>query len=75
MSLLRMLEKSKDTKIMFRSAKISLVVGTILVAINYGDSIFIDGLEQGDWLKIILTYMVPYFVSTYSVVVSSPEDI
>ena len=41
----------------------ALVVGSILTAINHGDIII-----QGDWpplLKMILTYCVPYCVTTW----------
>lgn len=47
-----------------RSAKVALLVGTILLLINQGDRIF-GGLAP-DWIKMILTYCVPYCVSTYA---------
>lgn len=41
-----------------------LVVGTVLNAINQGNEI-IYGLEV-NWFKVLLTYAVPYLVSTYA---------
>ena len=43
-----------------------MVVGTILVAINHGDAIIRGDLSMGRLLRIALTVMVPYCVSTYS---------
>jgi hypothetical protein len=49
-----------------RSACVALVVGTILNLINQGDVIF--GGMTINWTKILLTYFVPYAVSTYGAV-------
>ena len=48
------------------SLSVALVVGTILVAINYGDRIIARTVTRGDVLKMLLTYCVPYMVSTYA---------
>ena len=44
----------------------SPVVGTILNLINQGDAIL--GATSLNWIKIILTYLVPYAVNTYGAV-------
>jgi hypothetical protein len=49
-----------------RSFYVALVVGTILNLINQGDALF--GLHAINSTKIILTYLVPYAVSTYGAV-------
>ena len=49
-----------------RSFFIALVVGTILNLINQGDALF--GPAHINWIKIWLTYFVPYAVSTYGAV-------
>ncbi|SMF00407.1 hypothetical protein SAMN02745866_00036 [Alteromonadaceae bacterium Bs31] len=49
-----------------RSIKIALLVGTLLAAINYGDKILTGSMLATDWIKLILTYFVPYAVATYS---------
>lgn len=49
-----------------RAAVVALVVGTILVVINHGDAIVRGELGVGRLLRIVLTVIVPYCVSTYS---------
>ena len=49
-----------------RSLIAALVVGTILNLINQGDALF--GGRSLDWLKLGLTYIVPYCVATYGAV-------
>jgi hypothetical protein len=49
-----------------RSLAVALIVGTLLNLINQGDVILRD--RPVDWLKIALTYLVPYCVSTYGAV-------
>ena len=49
-----------------RSLWVALVVGTILNLINQGDRL-LSG-QHLDFMKIALTYLVPYFVSTYGAV-------
>ncbi len=47
-----------------RSAKTSLIVGTILNLINQGSVIFSGG--EVELLKVLLTYAVPFGVATYA---------
>jgi len=49
-----------------RAAKVALVVGLILAAINHGDRILGGEVDLATLVKIILTFAVPYGVSTYS---------
>ena len=49
-----------------RSFYVALVVGTILNLINQGDALL--GPAPVNWIKILLTYFVPYAVSTYGAV-------
>lgn len=49
-----------------RSRKVALLVGTILVAINYGDRIWQGNIGALEIFKMVLTYCVPYCVSTYA---------
>lgn len=51
-----------------RSRKVALLVGTILVLINYGDRLLAGDVRLGDGVKMVLTYCVPYCVSTYAAV-------
>ena len=49
-----------------RSLIVALVVGTVLNLIIQGDALF--GAMPLNWLKVILTYFVPYAVCTYGAV-------
>ena len=49
-----------------RSLVVVLVIGTLLVLINQGDRILAGSITSTVVLKIILTYCVPYLVSTYA---------
>ena len=49
-----------------RSLFAALLVGTVLNLINQGDALL--GAVPINWFKIILTYCVPYAVSTYGAV-------
>ena len=52
--------------VVLSALKIALVVGSILALINHGGAIVELNLTRGSVLQIVLTYMVPYSVSTYS---------
>ena len=49
-----------------RSLIAAVIVGTILNLINQGDALFAG--RPLDWIKLLLTYIVPYFVITYGAV-------
>ena len=46
-----------------QALRVAFVVGTVLALINYWDA---AALGRTEWIKIGLTYLVPYCVSTYS---------
>lgn len=53
-----------------RALRVALLVGTILALINHGDKMLAMSLGSEDTLKIALTYLVPYGVSTWSAVLA-----
>jgi hypothetical protein len=55
-----------------RSLVVAAIVGTILNIINQGDAI-VTGAPLVMW-KIVLTYCVPYCVSTYGAVTARLDD-
>lgn len=57
-----------------RSIKVALVVGTILGCINHGDSIVAGTLNAAGIIKIMISYCVPYSVSTWSSVQTAKDD-
>jgi len=52
----------------------ALFVGTVLCIINHGGKVFSGTLMYGDWLKMGLTYLVPFCVSTYSALKARVEQ-
>ncbi|WP_160061460.1 nitrate/nitrite transporter NrtS [Psychromonas sp. L1A2] len=55
-------------KIVKPALKVALFVGTLLALINHGSAISRMDLDLNRFVQIILTYCVPYGVSTYSAV-------
>jgi len=49
-----------------RALRYAVIVGAILIAINHGDALLRGRLETGGLLKMGLTVLVPYCVSTFS---------
>ena len=49
-----------------RALGYALVVGAILIAINHGDALLAGDISVGRALKMALTALVPYCVSTAS---------
>lgn len=49
-----------------RSLKVAILVGSALNLINQGDALF--GSHPINWLKLGLTFAMPYAVSTYGAV-------
>lgn len=46
--------------------KVAIAVGSLLAAINYGDKLIAGSTLSTDWIKLALTYFVPFAVSWYS---------
>ncbi len=51
--------------VVLRGLKVGAIVGTMLTAINQGNLILSGQLDASVASKILLTYLVPYCVSTY----------
>ena len=48
--------------------RVAIVVGTMLALINHSSAILDFSLSKQNIFQILLTYLVPYGVSTYSLV-------
>ena len=59
-------EYTISTGVPRRSLMAAAVVGTILNLINQSDVLFAG--RSLDWTKLLLTYLVPYCVTTYGAV-------
>jgi hypothetical protein len=64
--LRRVWQFASDRGVARRSLVVAAVVGTTLNLINQGDALL--GASTINWLKICLTYGVPYCVSTYGAI-------
>ncbi len=54
--------------VVLKALQVALVVGTLLALINHGGKILSVTLTLEDALRILLTFLVPYGVSTWSAV-------
>lgn len=55
-----------DRRIRRRATLTSLLVGSILTAVNHGSELLHNGLQPGHILPIAFTYVVPFIVSLAS---------
>jgi len=53
-----------------RALKVALVVGTILAVVNHADVVLAGQATTTVWIKIALTFLVPYCVATFASVQS-----
>lgn len=67
------LDHARERSVVLRASKTSALVGALLVAINQGDVVMSAGLAALSLPKIVLTFFVPYAVSTSSSVASRME--
>jgi hypothetical protein len=59
-------EAAIEKSTVITAARVALCVGTVLALINYGDRIFLRrDMHVRDWVKLAITYCVPYCVATY----------
>ena len=66
MSKLRFVSLMFSKQVFPRAIKVALLVGTLLALINHGDKILSISLTNQDYIKLALTYFVPYAVSSWS---------
>ena len=49
-----------------RAIKVAMLVGSILAVINHGDALLSGDASATVWIKIVLTFVVPYCVATFA---------
>jgi hypothetical protein len=49
-----------------RAIKVAMLVGSILAVINHGDALLSGDTSAIVWIKIVLTFVVPYCVATFA---------
>ena len=55
-----------ERSVVLRACKYALVVGAVLITINHGDALLAGDVGPARLLKMGLTVLVPYVVSTLS---------
>jgi hypothetical protein len=60
-----------DVRNLRRCIAAALIVGTILFFINQADVVFGGRATMLTWVKIGLSYLVPFFVANYGIVLAS----
>lgn len=60
------IELALSPPVVRRAITYAVVVGAVLIAINHGDALFRCEISTERWLKMGLTVLVPYCVSTLS---------
>ena len=55
-----------EASVVRRAVKMMFVVGCVLALINHGDALIAGAMTATAWLKVALTFAVPYCVSTIS---------
>jgi len=66
MSNASFIDLATTAQVVKTAIRISLIIGTILALINHGEGIINLALSTQNISQILLTYLVPYGVSTYS---------
>jgi len=49
-----------------RALRVALIVGSILAVVNHGDVVLTGQATTTVWIKIVLTFLVPYCVATFA---------
>lgn len=62
------LAAARRPQVVRRSLKVALLVGSILAVINHGEQLMGGTVDSEVVWKILLTYCVPYAVSTFAAV-------
>ena len=60
--------------VFFRAFKMALIVGVVLAIINHRDHIFLGTMTVTNWIKILVTFCVPFCVSTISSVLAIKKE-
>lgn len=63
------IQEAIHAEVVKRALRVAIIVGVLLNIINQGEAIF-SNFKEIQLGQFILTFLVPYFVSTYSSVLS-----
>jgi hypothetical protein len=62
------------TRSLCRTLAVALVVGTVLFVINQLDVVLAGRATGRVWLKAAITYVVPFLVANYGLLVGAPVE-
>ena len=65
-----MFEIVTRSDVMLRALKMASIVGIVLAIINHGDHILLGTMTVTNWIKVLITFCVPFCVSTISSVLA-----
>ena len=65
-----MIEIVTRTDVLLRALKMASIVGIVLAIINHGDHILLGTMTVTNWIKVLITFCVPFCVSTISSVLA-----
>lgn len=60
--------------VLLRGFKMASIVGIVLAIINHGDHILLGTMTYNNWIKILITFWVPFCVSTISSVLAIRKE-
>ena len=65
-----MFEIVTRSDVILRALKMASIVGIVLAIINHGDHILLGTMTATNWIKVLITFCVPFCVSTISSVLA-----
>ena len=65
-----MFEIVTRSDVILRALKMASIVGIVLAIINHGDHILLGTMTITNWIKVLITFCVPFCVSTISSVLA-----
>ena len=65
-----MIEIVTRSDVILRALKMASIVGIVLAIINHGDHILLGTMTVTNWIKVLITFCVPFCVSTISSVLA-----
>ena len=65
-----MFEIVTRSDVILRALKMACIVGIVLAIINHGDHILLGTMTVTNWIKVLITFCVPFCVSTISSVLA-----
>ena len=65
-----MFEIVSRSDVILRALKMASIVGIVLAIINHGDHILLGTMTVTNWIKVLITFCVPFCVSTISSVLA-----